>query len=463
MNGRARTNVVVIVADDMGFGDLSRFNGGRCRSPYLDALAAAGVCLTQHYSGSPVCAPARASLVTGRYPHRTGAIDTLHGRGLDRIALSETTIADCFCSSGYATGLVGKWHNGALDPRFHPNARGFDEFAGFSGGYSDYYSYRLDLNGTEIEGDGRYLTDVLTEHAVSFLHRHRREPFFLVVAYNAPHFPMQAPQELIDRYLEKGETRGAALTYAMIEAMDAGIGRIDETLAELGLTNDTIVIFTSDNGPYLGEVAGVSLDRFNFGLRGAKHYVYEGGIRVPAIVRWPDRFEGGRLRSDFVHFMDWLPTLGRAVGVDVPDHSRLDGEDVLTVLEGKSRDVDPVRFWQNNRYAPRIETNAAMRDGDWKLVRPAIAATMQVTEGDRAIDRALNNHLPDRITSVDDSLLPEFEIGSPPPPLLFDVAADPFEEHDLAPEHPERVTRMTAALASWFEEVEADRAAISLG
>ena len=313
MTANAHTNVIVIVADDMGYGDLSRFNDGRCRSPHLDALAEAGVCLTQHYSGSPVCAPARASLLTGRYPHRTGAIDTLQGRGLDRIALSEVTIADCFRSAGYSTGLVGKWHNGALDHRYHPNARGFDEFAGFSGGFSDYYSYWLDLNGTEVEGDGRYLTDVLTEHAVSFVSRHRRDPFFLVVAYNAPHFPMQAPQELVDRYLAQGETLGAALTYAMIEAMDAGIGRIDETLADLGLTDDTIVIFTSDNGPYLGEVAGVSLDRFNFGLRGAKHYVYEGGIRVPAIVRWPDRLEGGRLLHEFVHFTDWLPTLGGAL------------------------------------------------------------------------------------------------------------------------------------------------------
>jgi arylsulfatase A-like enzyme len=460
MNRSGQANVVVIVADDMGYGDLSRFNGGRCNSPHLDALAAAGVCLTQHYSGSPVCAPARASLLTGRYPHRTGAIDTLHGRGLDRIALSEVTIADCFRSSGYRTGLVGKWHNGALDLRYHPNARGFDEFAGFSGGFSDYYSYWLDLNGTEVEGDGRYLTDVLTEHAVSFVRRHSRQPFFLVVAYNAPHFPMQAPQELVDRYLERGETLGAALTYSMIEAMDAGIGRIDETLTDLGLADDTIVVFTSDNGPYLGEVAGVRLDRFNFGLRGAKHYVFEGGIRVPAIVRWPDRLEGGRLVQEFVHFTDWLPTLGRALSVDIPEQSWLDGEDVLAVLEGQPREADPVRFWQNNRYAPRIEGNAAMRDGDWKLVRPAIPATMQVTDPDRAIDRALNNRLPERITSVDDSPLPEFDIGVPPEPLLFDLAADPFEEHDVAALHPERTARMNAVLETWFEDVEAERAAI---
>ena len=453
-----RPNVVVVVADDMGYGDLGLFNEGRSSTPYLNALAGEGVCLTQHYSASPVCAPARAGLLTGRYPQRTGAIDTLQGRGLDRIALSEATVADLFRASGYRTGLIGKWHNGALDPRYHPNARGFDEFAGFSGGASDYYDYALDLNGTEVEGDGRYLTDVLTEHAVAFLRRQARDPFFLVVAYNAPHFPMQAPGEIVERYTAAGETLGAALTYAMVEVMDAGIGRIDATLDELGLRENTIVLFTSDNGPYLGEVLGVSLDRFNYGWRGAKHYVFEGGIRVPAIVRWPGRLEGGRIATEMLHFTDWLPTLAAASGVAVPEGVALDGSDVFPVLAGERSDVTGQRFWQCNRYAPRIEGNAAMRDGDWKLVRPSIAATMQVTEPDRAIDRALNYRQPGRITKVDDSPLPEFDLGIPPDPLLFDLASDPFEQNDLAAQHPERMQQMSAALERWFESVEADRA-----
>ena len=317
------------------------------------------------------------------------------------------------------------------------------------------------MNGTRVAGDGRYLTDVLTEHAVSFVRRHVRRPFFLLVAYNAPHFPMQAPQELVDAYLARGETLGAALTYAMIEVMDAGVGQIDETLHELGLAENTIVLFTSDNGPYLGEVNGVSLDRFNYGWRGAKHYVFEGGIRVPAIVRWPDRLDGGRLLPEMLHFTDWLPTLAAAAGVPLPDTGRLDGSDVRGVLSGGRSDVDPIRFWQNNRYAPRAEGNAAMRDGDWKLVRPTIPATMQVTDSDRAINRALNLQQPDRITEVDRSPLPWFEIGDPPAPLLFNVAVDPFEQNDLAATHPERVARMSAALDRWFESVEADRAAIA--
>ena len=456
----ARPSVVLVLADDLGYGDLGRFNQGRSRSPNLDLIASDGLSLTQHYSGSPVCAPARAALLTGRYPHRTGAIDTLQGRGLDRIALNDVTVADLFRGAGYRTGLVGKWHNGDLDRRFHPTARGFDEFVGFSGGFCDYYNYTLDLNSSMQPGDGRYLTDVLSEHAVSFIRRHSREHFFLMVAYNAPHFPMQAPRDLVDRYLESGETLGAALTYAMIEAMDAGIGRINETLHDLGLAENTLLMFTSDNGPYLGEVDGVSLDRFNYGLRGAKHYVFEGGIRVPAILRWPAAIDGGRSVADMLHFTDWLPTLASVAQLSVPRSIELDGHDISAVLQGDSSGLDPVRFWQNNRYGPRVEGNAAMRDGSWKLVRPAIPELMRVTTGDRAIDRALNLREEDRITHVDMSPLPRFDVGELPPPLLFYLDTDPCEQHDLAPEQPERVSRMSAALERWFESVEADRRAI---
>ena len=457
----AQPNIILLVADDMGYGDLGLFNEGRCRTSSLDALARDGACLTQHYSGSPVCAPARAALLTGRYPHRTGAIDTLQGRGLDRIALSETTVADLFRSAGYKTGLVGKWHNGALDPRYHPNARGFEEFVGFSGGFCDYYQYRLDVNGTDVLGDGRYMTDVFTEHAMAFVRRHANEPFLLVVAYNAPHFPMQAPADLVYFYRGQGEAHGAALVYAMIEAMDRGIGQIDELLHDLKLREQTIVIFTSDNGPYLGAVDGISLDRFNYGLRGAKHYVFEGGIRVPAIVRWPGRVPEGLIISELLHFTDWLPTMAGVAGIKLPDRLELDGRDVSRVIAGDSSDVNPVRFWQNNRYAPHGEGNAAMRDGDWKFVRPWIAATMQVTDRDRAVDQALNLQQPDRIEWVDRTPLPSFDVGCSPAPMLFNLVEDPFEQVDLASEHSERVARMSAALDDWFAEVESERARIA--
>jgi arylsulfatase A len=266
----------------------------------------------------------------------------------------------------------------------------------------------------------------------------------------------------VQPYLDAGETLGTALTYAMVEVLDAGVGRIDATLSELGLAENTIVVFSSDNGPYLGEWQGISLDRFNYGWRGAKHYVFEGGIRVPALVRWPAGLDGGRTLPPMVHFADWLPTLAAAAGVAVPDTVALDGNDIGAVLAGATSDVEPRRFWQCNRYAPRVEGNSAMRDGDWKLVRPVIPELMQVTDGDRTIDRALNLHAPERIVAVDDSPLPEFDPGPPPEPLLFDLAGDPFEQSDLAAEHPERVCAMGQALDRWFESVERDRADAAL-
>ena len=309
-----------------------------------------------------------------------------------------------------------------------------------------------------MPSDGRYLTDVLTDHALSFVRRNAYRPFFLMLAYNAPHFPMQAPADIVDRYTAAGETLGTALTYAMIEVMDAGIGRVDACLEELGIAENTIVLFTSDNGPYLGDVNGVSLERFNYGWRGAKHYVFEGGIRVPALVRWPGSLECGKQVLEMVHFSDWMPTLLAAAGVGVPPDVRLDGDNIMPLLTGDGGHVIRRRYWQCNRYRPRIEGNAAMRDGDWKLVRPSIPELMVVTDRDRKIDRALNYLHEGRISAIDDSPLPEFEIDTPPAALLFDLASDPFEQNDLAAFHPERVRRMSTELESWFENVERDRA-----
>ena len=297
---KRRPNVVLIVADDMGYGDFGIFSEGRVSTPELDRMVAEGVCFRQHYSGSPICSPARAALLTGRYPHRTGAINQFELMGLDRIALREKTLADFFHRAGYRTGLVGKWHNGALDARFEPIARGFDEFAGFCGGWSDYYRWTLQRNETLVEGDGRYLTDVLTQEACGFIDRAKDHPFLLMLAYSAPHSPFQAPQPTIDRYLAAGHDRITATTYAMIEEMDAkGSDSVLERLSRHGLEDDTIVLFTSDNGPaffnppFMLEPDDEPFNpRFNAGLRGSKGWVYEGGIRVPMVVRYPAALPG---------------------------------------------------------------------------------------------------------------------------------------------------------------------------
>ena len=455
-----RPNIVFILADDMGYGDFSALNGGLSSTPTLDALIAESVCLTQQYTASPVCNPSRAALMTGRYPQRTGSIDTLEWWGLERLALRETTLADVLRGAGYATGLIGKWHLGAFDPRYHPNARGFDEAVCFRGGMHDYYNWRLEYNDAVRRADGRYLTDVFTEEAVQFIARHRDEPFFLHLTYNAPHTPLEAPLEEIQPFAETGQfTRGVSMIYAMIHRMDSGVARVLEALERHGMQENTIVLFTSDNGPQFGGQGEHCTTRFNCQFNGAKGSVYEGGIRVPMLVRWPAGLDGGRYFHDMVHFCDWFPTILAAAGVDVPAHLQLDGVNVLPVLRGEGGRVERRRFWQWNRYQPLVTCNAAMRDGDWKLVRPAIREAMHVPDihwlwvSMYGPEHFLRN-------GIFGQPYPEREVPPPPPPELYNMAEDPLERENLADRYPERVRQMVCELETWFEEVEAERATI---
>ncbi len=466
----APPNVVLIVADDMGYGDFGVFSDGRVRTPHLDALIGEGLCLTQHYAGSPVCSPSRAALLTGRYPHRTGAITPQEVRGLDRMSLSEVTLGDAFKNSGFATGLVGKWHNGALDPRHHPNNRGFDEFAGFCGGWADYYRWRLDINGSFKKSDGRYLTDVLTDEALGFIGRHTNDPFLLCVMYNAPHSPLQAPEDFVARYEAMGLSRGVALTYSMIEIMDKGVGRIVDELERRGLADNTICMFTSDNGPafrlrgdQVSEGVSVDTTRFNCGLSGAKRSVLEGGIRVPMVLRWPNGLPGGGAQvSSLVHFTDWLPTLLAAAGIERPEGPPLDGQDVLGQLRGESAWAQSARFWQYNFYQPIGTTNAAVRDGDWKLVRPELDLKY-ASPADEAADRRYvetdieYKYHPENVGALMSDPDPVYLVPEPPRPELFNIADDPLEKTNLADAHPQRVTRMTNDLDNWFATVEIER------
>lgn len=460
-----RPNVIFILADDMGYGDFACFNYGQSQTPHLDAMVSDGVCLTQHYSASPLCAPARASLLTGRYPHRTGVIDTLCLSRMDCVASREVTIGDWFKAAGYSTGYVGKWHSGNVEQKYHPNARGFDEFVGFRAGWSMYYHWRLDYNGRFEQSDGRYLTDVFTDEAVSFIHRHRNEPFFLNLAYNAPHHPLEAPEEDVRPFLETGRhNKGVSHIYAMIKRMDAGIGRILETLEKEGLRENTIVVFTSDNGPQFGcgneDWCG---DRFNCGFRGSKGSVHEGGIRVPLLIRWPAGLDRGRHFHDLVHFTDWLPTLAAAAEIEAPRDVPLDGQDVLAALRGEgAAKLNPKRFWQWSRGLPVVSHNAAMRDGDWKLVRPsAVANSMRGWDQDLSLYGDVDMNPEKYLDGVPEATGRPPCVGvEPEPPLLFNLAADPLETTDLAAEHPETVNRMSRELENWFEDVEEDRRTI---
>ena len=453
--GHRRPNIVFILVDDMGYGDIGAFGNDAVHTPHLDRLAAEGVRFTQHYSGSCMCAPARAALLTAKYPHRVGAIDVPGCRGLDRIALREVTIADLFKSLDYATGMVGKWHNGSIDPRYHPNARGFDEFAGFRAGLTDYWHWVLDYNGTYRRSDGRYLTDVFTEEAVRFIDRHHGEPFFLYLAYNAPHLPLQCPEEDVTPFLEAGPfSRGVSILYGMNRRMDKGVDQILSALEGHGVDGNTIVVFTSDNGPRLSPVGEWSMQRYNGHFNGSKGNVLEGGIRVPAIVRWPAGLDGGDQCNDLIHFTDWLPTLLAAAGGEAPRDLNIDGQDVLPLLRGEGGTVNERRFWQWNRYTPVAHCNAAMRDGPWKLVRPAIPEAMRKPQVDNERTRLLYTH-PEQVTDIWREPLVR-QLSPPREALLYNLDQDPYEQHDLAKVYPGQVRAMQGALDCWFESVLAD-------
>lgn len=456
---KEKPNIIFILADDMGYGDFSYFNNGLSDTPVLDEMIKNGICLTQHYSASPVCAPSRAGLLTGRYPHRTGAIDTLEMNGLDRLSLKETTIADVLQSNGYKTGLVGKWHLGAIDPRYHPNRRGFSEFVGFRAGWQDYYKWHLFYNNKLVKSDGRYLTDVFTEEAINFIKRNKKESFFLHLTYNAPHFPLQAPDEVVEPFIQKGKfTKGVCYIYGMIKKMDEGIGKILQCLKDEGLENNTIVFFTSDNGPQFGGEGEWTINRFNYNFNGYKGLVYEGGIRVPMVIKNPEMIERGKIINEMVHFVDWFPTILNMCNIKIPENIKLDGQNVLSVLQGEKVDYGK-RFWQWNRLIPVRISNIAMRDGKWKLLRPPVEETLKFPEEFGKVDVEYTYN-PEKFKDIIREPLEEFKIEKENPPQLYDLENDPFERNNLAEKYPEIVEKMEKETDRWFEEVERERRSI---
>ncbi len=453
-----RPNVIVIMADDQGYGDLSVYGNKYLRNPNIERLAQRGVVMTQHYSGSPLCGPSRASFLTGRYNHRTAAISVESNRCLDRISLREKTIADYFKSAGYATGMLGKWHNGLFDNRFHPRARGFEEFTGFLNGGMDYYNWILDSGAGTRRSKGEYLTDVFSDEAVDFVKRHKDKPFFLYLAYNTPHDPLQAPKELVDKYKAMGGFNETVSTiYAMIEQMDTGIGRILDTLEENGLDEDTIVLFTSDNGPWLGDFgSGRNYMRYNGPFAGMKNFCLEGGIRVPAIISWPAGIDGGRTCNEMIHFTDWLPTLFSAANAKTPsDAMPLDGFNVMEVLKGESGFENRKLFWQHNRNEPVVHCNSAMRDGDWKLVWPYPEGAIVKSDDDNFWYHEMfkREHFE---MKVEYTTLPQ-EIHTAEEPFLYNIKQDPYEKQNLSEKHPERFRKMQTELENWFDGIERDR------
>ena len=372
-----RPNVVLIITDDVGYGDIGSYGAANIRTPNIDSLARDGVRLTDFYANGPLCSPTRAALIMGRYQQRYeieaalgGAARRRDGSIFERgLAVTGRSLPQLLKNDGYATALVGKWHLGYV-PEFSPVAHGFDYFFGFKAGYTDYYQHTdgagdpdLWENDTLIEQEG-YLTDLITERSVAFIEQNADRPFFIDVSYNATHWPYQVPDRpsvAIDnaRHLQTHDdnTSTRADYVAMMERADDGIGEVLRTLDRLGLSQNTLVIFTNDNG---GEWLSSNAPLFH-----RKWTLWEGGIRVPTILRWPGRIPAGRVSDQVGITMDLTATVLAATNTPVPAELRLEGIDLLPILEGRAPEVERTLFW---RTRAGNQNQRAVRKGEWKLL-----------------------------------------------------------------------------------------------
>ncbi len=395
-------NIVIILSDDQGYADVSYnpHHPKEVHTPNIDALAKSSIVCTQGYTTGCVCSPTRAGLLTGRYQQRFGVYTA--GEGGSGVPLSEVYFPQYLKAAGYVSGAIGKWHQG-VELKYHPIHRGFDEFYGFMGrGAHDYFKhddpdsplYR-GLKPTKDEG---YLTTRITEEAISFIERHKRKPFFLYVAYNAVHAPAQAPKKDI-KNVTNSEKRNILM--AMNKHLDDGVGKIVTTLKKEKLFDDTLMVYLTDNGGAKGMEAN------NAPLRGYKQQYYEGGVRVPFIVSWPDRLKGGQRCNVPVSSFDILPTALAATGVKTRKNVQLDGKNMLPALEGKVEKLHDHLFWSSGGLSGKW----AVRSGKWKLV-----TVKDKTE-------------------------------------LFDLSKDIGESTDLVKQNPTEVKRLTRIYNQWLDQM----------
>ncbi|MGC1274053.1 MAG: sulfatase [Planctomycetaceae bacterium] len=427
-------NVVFILADDLGWTDLGCQGSEYYETPNIDRLAAEGVRFTNGYSCGPNCQPTRAALMSGQYAPRTGVytvgnVDRFNWQSrslrpvenVTKLSPEIVTVGEAMKSAGYATGYFGKWHLGD-DPQHHPSAQGFDEAIVSSGKHFDFKTTPK----TDYP-EGTYLADFLTDNAVDFLERHKDGPFYLQLAHFGVHSPYEAKPELIAKFKDKPPAGGHhdPVYAAMIASVDESVGRVLATLDELGIAENTLVIFTSDNGGVGGyEREGLNKKRGdktdNAPLRGGKGMLYEGGIRVPYLFRWKGAIDGGRTTDRPINSVDLYSTLLDLTGADKPDQP-LDGESYLAVLKGDESARGPL-FWHFPGYLGmgkdqwRTLPVGAIRDGDWKL-------------------------------------LEFFEDGRLE---LYNLKDDPGETNNLAEEQPDRAKALQKRLAQWRESAGAE-------
>lgn len=415
-----RPNVVVILADDMGWADVG-YHGSEIKTPHIDRLAQHGMVFDQFYV-QPTCTPTRVALMTGRYPFRTGAhhcvLRPYHKHG---IPLDERFISEMFKDAGYKTAITGKWHLGLARKAYWPTRRGFDLQYGHLGGAINYFDHTgygsLDWQDNDhhpLREEG-YATDLIGARASQVIadHAFEDQPLFLYVPFNAPHLPLEAKPEDVELYAHIKDKKRR--TYAaMVHAMDVQIGRIAEALEDRGVSDDTLILFASDNG---GHTSGAS----SLPLRGHKGTLFEGGVRVPAFIVWPDKIAGGGTFGEPIHIVDMLPTLAHLAGGDPAAGKPLDGINVWPALAGDAE--LPERDLLHNVIAPN--GRGAIRSGKWKLV---VNILKRVDDG-----VVLSN--------------PKLAAA------LFDLEKDPYEKVNLAAENPELVQELWDKLKSFGPEV----------
>ena len=441
---QTKPNVVVILADDLGHGDIGAY-GGDIPTPRIDSIAQGGVRFTAGYVTAPVCNPSRAGLMSGRYQQRWGQefnyqTTTPDGAPRNSLPQVERTLGSAMKAQGYATGAIGKWHLG-MQPGYHPLDRGFDEFFGMASGTKyverswpgiHVYDGLARFDRSQPPGDGEsddpartarrglvrgrkdapleeYVTDQLAKEAVAFIDRHRSEPFFLYVAFNAPHAPLETTDPYYQRVAQFSDER-KRIHAAMIVALDDGVGRILDRLQEIGAAENTIVVFTSDNGgPEVSDADG----RCNAPYIGHKRNLYEGGIRLPYMIRWPSRVRAGGTFTEMVSTLDLFPTLLAATGAkpDTDSARPLDGVDLLPFISGDGRNGAPHEslYWRSG-------PNGAVRQGRYKLI-------------------------------VGGGLV-----------RLYDLEKDPKESHDLSAAMADRVAALRKAWDAWNAQLSTERA-----
>ena len=353
---RKRPNVVLIMTDDQGWGDVRSHGNDKIDTPVMDRFASDGARFERFFV-SPVCAPTRASLLTGRYHLRTGT----HGvtRGRENMRSEEVTIAEALKQAGYATGCFGKWHNGAHYPH-NPNGQGFDEFLGFCcGHWNNYFDTTLEHNGRSVKTKG-YISDVFTNAAIKFIEKNKARSYFCYVPYNAPHSPFQVPDKYFDKYKERGLDDKTACVYGMVENLDDNIGRILKRLDELDLSDNTILLFLTDNGP--------NSDRYNGGMKGRKGSVHEGGIRVPLFVRWPEHIKAGTKITQIAAHIDMFATIIELCGVPMPKTLPQDGISLVPLLKGQTESW-PDRMLFTFRSPQGANVPGSVRTQRWRAVK----------------------------------------------------------------------------------------------